>query len=132
MKLDVTQQIMRLDNPAKPLLTRPKKREDGSDDPESKPVTLRYVLVEALLASYKGEEKIEQSKKLNRWHLAKRVQRDDAPEVTVNEVATCQKLIFKAFGLSIAGPATEMLEAAAGQKVVAETDEADETHDDVE
>lgn len=117
MKLDVTQVLYRLDDPEKPLYTKPKLNEKGEENTDRKELTLRFVLVESLLASYKGEENLEQSKKLARWHLAKRIQKDDAPDLKLQDVALCQKLVVKAYPLLISGPAGDLLEAAAGEKL---------------
>jgi len=86
---------------------------DGEIIPDMKnePATVRGVAIEALFATFKGEENLSGEEKMKRWELASKIKAESDPvEMTVEEVALLKKLIGKAYGALIVGQAWKVLE----------------------
>ena len=75
------------------------------------PSDLRYVSVEALLATYQNELDISGEEKLKRYTLATKVQDSNgACDVTIEEVALIKELIGKCFSPLTVGRSYALLE----------------------
>ncbi|TXH09503.1 MAG: hypothetical protein E6R04_08010 [Spirochaetes bacterium] len=75
-------------------------------------VTMRWVSTEALLGSYRDEVEsgLDGEEKARRYELAKKVTVETEPDLSVEELAKIKKLVGKAFGADLVGPAYAALE----------------------
>ena len=81
---------------------------DAVANPE--PLTLRVALTNALVAQFDDEQKLPGEEKVARWTLAQRVHRDNAVELSAEEVSLAKKLIGRAYGAIVVGPAHALLD----------------------
>lgn len=97
---------------------------EGLIDPAGKPITLRDVLVNALMANPPGDAP-DAAEKLRRFDLARRASRallaPGAGEtlaayvnLTAEEIATCKACIDRAYGALVMAPAWEALDPVDG------------------
>lgn len=75
-----------------------------------KPLTLRFVCTDALMASFEDERGLSGEDKLKRYLLASKIHQTTDGEVTAEEVALLKLLIGKGFGPNVVGPAYLHLE----------------------
>jgi hypothetical protein len=74
-------------------------------------LTLGKVAINALVAVYQDEANLSGEDKVKRWELALRIKgAKNGLELTVEEIALIKKLIAKAYGPIICGPAWIYLE----------------------
>lgn len=110
MKVDVTQVLQRFDGEG-PFLTSPAlvQGPDGTlhENPESKPLTLRKAVV---LALDHMAEKMPLKKQLARHHLAKRVQRDDEPELSAANIIAIKAACADRYSPFLTGAICDLLE----------------------
>lgn len=78
--------------------------------PEPDPLTLRSVLCNALMGQYEDEKALNGEEKVLRWKLAQKVHSEDEPDLTVEDVALVKKLVGKAYGPVVVGPALTLLD----------------------
>lgn len=82
---------------------------DKSDETSQVEVTLKTVAINALTAAYADEKDLSGEDKLKRWELARKIHGGNN-EVSAEDVSLLKKLIGKAYGVAIVGPAYGMLE----------------------
>ena len=106
MKLDVTQQLTNLDGTP---LERPSRAcpTCGRAD-ESEPITLRGVTTTSLLAQ--TQEQMKGDEKAKRWALAIRIEQEDAPILSVEEMALVKRLVGEIQPSLVVGQVWAMLE----------------------
>lgn len=73
------------------------------------PATLRGIAVDALVATYQGEDKLSGEEKVKRFILAEKLYKGEN-EVSVEEIALLKNLIGKAFATIVVGQAWQILE----------------------
>jgi len=85
---------------------------EGEGD-DAKPVMLKLSLARvaknSLMASFEDEKNLDADAKLTRWNLAQKINRG-AKNYSVEDVALVKKLIAKAYGVQVVGPALDILE----------------------
>lgn len=84
--------------------------DDNLKDDKGKEVTLGSVCVEALLLNYSEEGPISGEEKKSRWDLASKISKVEPTEMVIEEVALIKKLIGRAYGAAVVGPAYTLLE----------------------
>lgn len=72
-------------------------------------ITLRYIVVEALLADTEINRKLSRNDKMDRWELAKRVRNGGEQNVSPEELTLIRNSIDQAYGPAIVGPCVEAL-----------------------
>lgn len=77
-----------------------------------KPLLLSQVCVDALLGSYKDEEKLTGEQKYTRFKLAEKIKdsKEDLIELKSEEITEIKKLIAKRFTTLVIGRAYDLLE----------------------
>lgn len=76
-------------------------------------VTLKAVVVRALISTFEDERHLKAEEKFERGDLASRIHRSEGPlALKVEEIATVKKLVGKAFGAAIVWAAWPLLDAA--------------------
>lgn len=98
MKINVTQQFHEIDGTP------------ATVGEEKNPFMLRKVLVESLLLTYNDEAHLPGEEKVKRYELAVKIQREDEPELKIEDIALVKKLVGKAYAPIIVGQAWSMLE----------------------
>jgi len=86
---------------------------------DHKPLLLRDVCQDALLATYADEKELNGEAKVKRWLIALKCN-DLAANFTVEEVAEIKRLLAKGFGPLVVGRAYELLENQSSVKSAAE------------
>jgi len=71
---------------------------------------LKQVAVDVLQLTFQDETSLSGEEKAKRWLLATRIYANSDVDLTIDEVSLIKKLIGKAFGPIIVGPAFEILE----------------------
>ena len=99
MTLDVTQVLLGLDGEA---------MMDGD-----KPVTLRPICTNALMATMEADKGMSGEDKVKIWSLAGKIQKEDRPSLVAEDVALLKKRIGAAYGPAIVGPAFLLLNGTA-------------------
>lgn len=99
MKVDFTAEIKTLDGVAM----------FEENDGEKVNITLRKVVLNALTAMFEDEKNLSGDEKMKRWELARKIHGGNN-EVTAEDVTLIKKLVAKAFGVGIVGPAFTLLE----------------------
>jgi len=75
------------------------------------PLTLRKVCQNALVGTYQDEQSLSGEEKVRRWSLAMKIKKSPDPvDLVSDEVVLVKKLIGKAYGPIICGPAWMLLE----------------------
>jgi hypothetical protein len=84
---------------------------DGKVMPNAsgQPATLKGIAIDALMASYQGEDKLSGEEKMNRFLLAEKIHKGEF-DLTVEEIAMLKTLIGKAFTPIVVGQAWRILE----------------------
>lgn len=84
---------------------------DGKVIPNTsgQPATLQGVSLDALMASYQGEEKLSGEEKMKRFLLAEKIHKGEF-DLAAEEIALLKALIGKAFTPIVVGQAWRMLE----------------------
>jgi len=100
MTLDVTQVLLGLDG--KPII-------DGD-----KPVTLRPICTNALMATMDTDKGMSGEDKVAIWSLAGKIHKEDRPVLDAKEVVLLKKRVGDAYGPAIVGPAFLLLNGTAG------------------
>lgn len=72
--------------------------------------TLKWACIQALLGLYRDEQDMDGEEKAKRYELARRLTVEAEPDLSVDELAKLKKLVGKAFGPSLVGPAYQLLE----------------------
>lgn len=80
---------------------------------EQRPMTLAVVAVNALMGQYADEQGLTGDEKFRRYQLAERIDAGGVQDVSAEEVALLKKLIGKAYGPMLVGPAFKALESDA-------------------
>lgn len=81
------------------------------EDENNKPVTLKKIVLNALVATYPGEENLAGDEKLKRWELALKIKNEPDPvSLKAEEVTEIKKLIAKMYGTLVVGQAFKMLD----------------------
>jgi len=96
MKVDVTQGLTALDG--EPL-----------ENEDQEPIVLRTVAINALMGVMEGDNSMTGEQKLKNWVLAQRLQKEDSPDLTPEELASIKERIGKAFGPAVVGPSFVIL-----------------------
>lgn len=99
MKIDFSKQLVNLNG--EPL------KEDASN----KPVTLGYVIVNALLAD-NPREPLDGTEKLERYELAKAIYKGERNDLSAEEVVLIKQLVGKLLSTLVVGQIFEMLDSA--------------------
>lgn len=97
MKIDVLKPLIGIDN--KPMV-------EGEAE-----VTFRAVSVAALNSPLRDDDKLTGQAKAELFFLAKKIQNQGVPDLTVEECATIKERVGKAFAQSVVGPFYELIEA---------------------
>lgn len=79
-------------------------------DAEGEAFSLGRLCSTALQLVFIDEAALDGEKKLRRWELAGRLYREGTPDLTAEEIALCKKLIAKAYGPAVVGPAWTALD----------------------
>lgn len=100
MKVDFSQSLVDLDGKALVEQT------------SSKPITLRALAVNALMASFEDEKNLSGEEKVKRYETALLVHnsQDEPIEMTVEAVALIKRLIGRSYGPLLVGQAWKMLD----------------------
>lgn len=110
MQVDVTQVLQRVDEDS-PYLTAPAviPGPDGllHENPESKPLTLRRALIVALDTV---TDKMPLKKQLARHHLARRIQREDAPDFSAANIVALKNACADRWNPLLTGVICTLLE----------------------
>lgn len=77
---------------------------------EQRPMTLGTVSVNALMGQFADEQGLSGEEKFRRYQLAERITAAGVQEVSAEEVALIKRLIGKAYGPILVGPAYIALE----------------------
>jgi hypothetical protein len=77
------------------------------------PLTLATVSRNALVAVFQDETTITGEEKVKRWALAMRIKKGAEADLSVEEIVLIKKLIGKAYGAVVCGPAWAALEGNA-------------------
>lgn len=77
---------------------------------EQRPMTLGAVSVNALMGQFADEQAITGEEKFRRYQLAERVSDAGVQDVSAEEIALIKRLIGKAYGPVLVGPAFKALE----------------------
>lgn len=101
MTLDVTQVLLGLDG-------------EAIKDADNKPVTLRPICINALMATMEADKGMTGEDKVKIWVLAGKIQKEDKPALEAEDVALLKKRIGAAYGPAIVGPAFLLLNGTAG------------------
>lgn len=109
MKIDVTQQLMELDNT--PMVTgRQMCPTCGQVIGKSEPMTVRLAAVRALTVQFRDEQSLQGEERVRRFHLALKITDEDEPNLMVEEIALIKKLTGKLGGNVVAGRMWELLD----------------------
>lgn len=100
MKLDFSQILRDLDG--KELVEKP----------ESRPIILRVLAVNALMATFEDERNLSGEEKVKRYDIAFLVHnsKDEPVEMSIEDVALIKRLIGRSYGPLLVGQAWKMLE----------------------
>ena len=98
MKVNATQTLSAIDG--NPL----------QDHDNDKPIQLRTVCVNALLATLEEDRSQTGEGKLAAWTLAKRLQDEDEPDLKAEELALLKERVGKCFSPAVVGPAFQVLD----------------------
>ena len=109
MRIDVTEQLKKLDG--SPMITGsqvcPK---CGGVVGEEKPMTLCLAATRALSVTFSDEQNLAPEKKVERFHLALRLLKENSPDLTAEEIVTIKNVVGKMFGNVIVGRAWAILD----------------------
>lgn len=84
-------------------------KDTSVDDKEN--ITLKKIAVDALLRDNETTGKESGEKKLERWQLARKIQKSSEPiDITAEEISNIKNKIATHFSTSAVGPAFELLE----------------------
>lgn len=86
---------------------------DGTEvkDASGKVATVKGVILDALLATYKDEMNLSGEEKVRRWDLALRLNKTSDPcEVSADEIVLMKNLVGKAYGPLVTGQVWATLE----------------------
>lgn len=102
MKIDVTQQIVRLDGT--PMITGKQVCQMcGQVVGESEPMTVRLAATRSLTATFRDEQSLLGDQKIARFHLALKITDEDEPDLKAEDIVLIKKLIGKMYGPVIVG-----------------------------
>jgi len=74
-------------------------------------ITVKTIMVNALCSSFEDEKGLDNVEKMNRWVLAKKVNgTKDALELSVEDASKIKTLVFKGYGLVIAGYIADLID----------------------
>ena len=108
MKLDVTRQLENLDG--SPLIQPGTRCTTCGHVTDPEPVTLRGVLTTSLITQTREQKQVTGDEKAKRWALAIRIEQQDAPELTLEEMALVKRLVGEIQPTLTAGQVWAMLE----------------------
>lgn len=82
------------------------------EPPMSRPVTLRTLAVNVLMAAFEDEKHLSGEEKVKRYDMALLVHnsKDDLIDMSIEDVALIKRLIGQAYGPLLVGQAWKMLE----------------------
>lgn len=115
MSVDVTVGLCALDT-GEPYLTGAKYVSiNGNlhENPDAKPMTLRQALLGALDHS---KDPLPLKKALARHHLAKRIRREDAPDLSAAHITALKKCVAERYAPLLVGTICDLLEPEADLK----------------
>ena len=78
-------------------------------DEDMKPVILRTSAINAMMVQMDSDSNMTGEQKLTNWVLAQRLQKEDKPDLTPEEISSIKERIGKAFGPAVVGPAFTIL-----------------------
>jgi len=99
VKIDLDAELKGYDG----VVLKPKESED-------KVLTLGGACCNALMANFDDEKRLEGKKKLERHVLAHRIYQGGEQDLSLDDLALLKKLIGKAYGARVVGPAFLLLE----------------------
>lgn len=99
--VDFTQVLIGLDG--KPML--------DSTAPDAKPVTLSYVVTNALRQSLSGDDASDWDKKLDLYSLAKKIHDNKACPLTAPDITTIKTRVGKLYNAEVVGAVESALES---------------------
>lgn len=109
MKIDVTQQLMNLDNT--PIITGKRTCPTcGQAVSEPEPMTVRLAATGALTASFRTEPDLAGEQKVRRFHLALRLADEGKPDLKAEDIVLIKKLVGMMWGSVIVGRMWEILD----------------------
>ena len=83
---------------------------------EDKDADLRYVIVNALVGTIKGDENLDGKKKFELWELAGKINDTKVDvELTTEEVAKIKERVGKFYPIAIVGSAYNLIENVSGE-----------------
>lgn len=112
MKIDVTRKLMKIDSTPIEMPGYEACEACGRQRVNGHVMLLRDAMVEALLSSYNDEAKLPGKSKVERYQLALRIQNEDMPEMSIQDLALAQELVSKRFAPLVCGQVWMMLEGA--------------------
>lgn len=75
-----------------------------------KEITLKPIIINALMGSYEDEKTLSGEDKLARYELATKINQTEEAEITVEEASQIKKLVGKAYSTLIVGQVYKILE----------------------
>ena len=97
MRIDVTQQIMKLDGT--PMITGKRICQVcGQVVSEPEPMTIRLAATRALTAIFPDEQSLSGDRKVARFHLALKVTDENEPDLKAEDIVLIKKLVGKMYG----------------------------------
>lgn len=111
MQIDVTQPIVGYDDEPLTIPSQTEKTEGGKAKEEQ--LILKKAICDALLASFRDEERVSGAEKAKRFELAKRVNKCDGEfEFSGDEIDLIKSMVAKMYATLISGAIWSMLEEA--------------------
>ena len=112
MQIDVTRKLMTIDSKPIDIPDSEACEACGRQRVNGRVMLLRNAMVDALLGGYDDEAKLSGADKVERYQIALRVQNEDAPEMTIQDLALIQELVAKRYAPLVTGQVWMMLEGA--------------------